>query len=242
MPFFRSLRPATVRILLPAVSFAGLTIAVLMLQHPAAGQSRGRNNPEANVKELDLQAEKVRAEFLRGSVELATEYEKAGELEKAKTVLSTILKLQPDAKGVKAKIDSLDNELIVSNPLELEVDTGRGWTAVGVRVFGDQPFRIQSSGKYRFVSNGLVGPEGFPTAEPAAGDMAVGIPCGALMGVILSPDKKGLKPGAPFAVGTETDIKPKADGLLYLRVNTPPGSKCSGRIKVLLTGYVRSTK
>ena len=71
--------------------------------------------------------------------------------------------------------------------------------------------------------------------------MAVGSPCGALMGVILSADKRGtgLKPGDPFAIGTELELVPKSDGLLYLRVNTPPGSTCTGRIRVQLSGYLR---
>jgi len=71
--------------------------------------------------------------------------------------------------------------------------------------------------------------------------MAAGVPGGALMGMIVGKDQAGKsKPGKPFKIGSGSVFTPKHDGLLFLRVNLPPGHKCKGKISVTMSGYIRA--
>jgi hypothetical protein len=73
-------------------------------------------------------------------------------------------------------------------------------------------------------------------------DMAAGVPAGALMGMIVPPPRQGQRqppePGPPFAIGGQVDFKPQTNGVLLLRVNTPPGAKCIGKLRVEISGNI----
>ena len=62
--------------------------------------------------------------------------------------------------------------------------------------------------------------------------------CGALMGIIISDGKAGK----PFLIGESLDFNPKESGVLLLRVNAPPGNKCSGKLKVAISGSVQGDR
>lgn len=201
---------------------------------PAQAQSK-KAGDNANSKVLEVRARKALDGFLRETVDLAKEYESIGDVDQAREMLKTVLKLQPNATVVKAKLKELEEQALSANPLSLEVDVSRGWVATNLSVIKEEPFRIQAAGTYRFLSVPAVDPAGFPEKDPTKADMAPGIPCGALMGVVLVQGK----PGKPFAIGTEAEITPKESGLLFLRVNIPPGARCSGRLKVMLSGNLK---
>jgi hypothetical protein len=65
--------------------------------------------------------------------------------------------------------------------------------------------------------------------------MVPGIPCGAVMGIILANGK----PGKPFVIGDGRDFTPKETGTLFLRVNCPGDNKNTGKLKVSISGYVK---
>lgn len=217
-------------------------VSVLSGNRSAAAQGRssrskskrgGRKSSTKSVKALDVRSQRSRAQFVHDAVELAREYEKAGRPEKAKQSLESALKIQPGLPGAKAKIKQLRESILSSNELEFELDVNRGWGVPRARVFAGRAFRIHAEGSYRFVTNLAVGPQGFPTKNPKAGDMALRVPCGALMGVIVTKNK----PGKVFAVGTGQEMTPKKDGLLFLKVNVPPGHRSTGKVKVRISGY-----
>ncbi len=186
------------------------------------------------TKAIDLAARKLQETFVRQAAELAKEYEDAGDLETSKKMLEAILKINDNLKGVREKIKGLDDEILSANEADLELDTSKGWDEPRARVFQGKSFRIQVSGQYKFITNLTVGPEGFPTENPVK-EMARGIPCGALMGLVLDSKRK---PGRPVRIGASEEVTPEADGLLFLSVNVPPGHKCTGKLKVKLSGYV----
>lgn len=219
------------------VSSPGLTRAEAQVSKSKSRYSRSKSAKTStstkNTKELDVRAEQIQESFVKETADLARSYEDAGDLEKSKVLLETILKLNPKVPGVGAKLRELDEQILTANEVDLEVDTSSGWGDPRGRVAKGKPFKIQAQGTYRLVASLTVGPDGFPSKD-AINDMAAGVPCGALMGLIVA--KK--KPGRPFTIGSGQTITPKEDGLLFMRVNVPPGSKCSGRIKVRLSGYV----
>lgn len=218
-----------------AAGSAGLWMAAPGLSGTAEAQTR--KPPRGTVgglKQLDVKANDLIDGFVRDSADLAVGYEQAGELDKAKQILKAVLALRPDTPGVEQKIKQIDEEMLSSNAVKVTVEVNKGWGTPVAQVTKEKPFRIQSEGTYKFIANATVGPDGFPSADPIKGDMAVEIPCGALMGVIIS---KG-KPGKPFLIGSEREYQPKEDGILFLAVNLPPGSKCTGRLEVQLSGGI----
>ncbi len=194
----------------------------------------------ASTKSIDVKVQRFQESFVREAAGLANQYEEAGNLVKTRRMLELILKLSPEVKGVRAKIKQIDEEMLSANELTVDVDTARGWGQPVAAVYKGQPFRIQAVGDYRFVTSLPVGPAGFSVADTSR-DMAEGIRCGALVGVIVPAPEGGKKPkpGKPFLVGTGGTITPRESGLLFLKINAPAGHKSNGRLKVRMTGTVR---
>jgi hypothetical protein len=53
------------------------------------------------------------------------------------------------------------------------------------------------------------------------------------------PGTQGDRPPRPFAVGDAYEKPADRDGVLFLRVNVPPGAKCTGRLTALVSGPER---
>ncbi len=222
--------------------------------HAQSSRSRSKSKSggkTTSTKTIDVKAEKLQDSFLRSATSIAREYEDAGDLEKAKTILETIVRLDGSLSAVKAKIKSLNETILNANEYEFTLDPGKGWTKTQARVFKGQSVRIQTTGDYKLTTSLTVEPQGVAQRDPVK-DMVGGIPLGAVMGMVVAPPsptsaksrKQGppkLNKGRPFTIGKELDLKPAQDGVLFLRVNVPPGSKCTGKIRVQMSGHIRPT-
>jgi hypothetical protein len=231
----------------PRLLFTGLTLGCLAAAcclspaatsaQPSKSKAKGTKS-SSSTKAIDVRAEKAAEGYVREAATLAREYEDSGNFEKARQMYESIATFTPDAPGLKEKIKQLNEMLLESNEIEIEIDAGRGWDNSRVQVFKGKTIRLQSTGTYNFVVNAEVGPDGFPSQDPVKDEMAAGIPCGALMGLMAEKDK----PGKPFVIGNGRDFTPNEDGILFLRFNVPPGSRCTGKVDVRLSGYVRALK
>ncbi|GAB4150562.1 MAG: hypothetical protein Tsb009_25500 [Planctomycetaceae bacterium] len=229
-------------IIATAALFTITTLSWEHATHKAYGQARkskSKRKPRTktpSVQALDTLARKATDDYLRLLADTAMKYEKAGQLEKSKAMLRTILKLNPTIKGVKEKLKALNEEQLQKNPTEFSFDTNRdrGWRRALVRVFKNRPFRIQVSGAYEFSVSRKIDARGFPHKNPTKGEMVIGIPTGALMGIIASQGKVGK----PFLIGEGREITPKEDGLLFLNINAPRDHRCRGKLKIQLSGAV----
>jgi hypothetical protein len=199
-----------------------------------AQSGRAKSTKKANVRSLDIQADRTISSFVRDAASLAKEYEEAGHFEKAKRMYESILNVNPDASGIQERLRAAEESILSSNETEIEIDAARGWGASQVRVFKGRAVRMQARGSYRFITSLDLGPEGFPTEDPARGHMAEGVPCGALMAALVTDGK----PGKPFTVGAGREFTPDEDGLLFFKLNVPPGARCTGKVQVRLSGYV----
>ncbi len=194
-----------------------------------------RTKPLANTKGLDVQAEKIQSSFARDAEELAGQYVEAGHLDKARALLESALAVNPDSPNIQKKLDQVKEGILNSNDFEVEVSPVQGWKPSGAVVVENRPLRIRAEGTYRFeVATGGVTGSGFPEKDPET-DLIPGIPCGALMGLIL--DGKSNK---PFLIGESVELTPKSGGILLLRINAPAGNKNSGKIKVILSGSIQT--
>jgi hypothetical protein len=205
------------------------------------GRPRDRDDDDApDVRQLDMQAQQLQQEFLQNLVELATGYEEAGEIEKAKETFRTVLTLDPENAQVQAKIEELDNRVFEENQTSVDVDVTAGWVNSGIRVTKDRPIRIEAQGSYRFSVIEELGPTGFPTGDPST-QMIEGIPAGTLMGVVFPlnrPQGQGDNQPQPFFIGASREYTPTEDGILWLRVNLPANHRCVGKLEAAFSGNI----
>ncbi len=206
-----------------------------------AGQSPAQS---PSVRQLDKEAERVRNEYLERLNNLATAYDEAGEMEKAKATLRQILEIDPQAEAAQEKLDELENRVFEQKTVTVDVDVSRGWVSSGLLVEKGKPIRFEAEGSYKLIANATLDPDGYPTADLTR-DVVAGIDFGKLMGLVVArpqgPNrKKKPQPGTPFAIGTKTEATPERDGLLFLRLNIPGGTKSNGKLKVTISGNIRS--
>lgn len=217
-------------------TLTGIFCSCLLFATPASAQ--GKAPSPAEIRALDFQAEKAEQEFLKSLVNLATSYEKAGDVDRSKEMLKSILKLKPDSAGVKQKLKQYEEEVFDRKSTIVDVDVSRGWINAGVVVQKDAPVRIQSDGSYRFMVNVELGPKGYEQKD-ATKDLVASLPTGALIGMIASATRKKNAPAPqPFMIGDAKELKPNASGILFLKVNVPPQAKCTGKLKVKLSGNI----
>lgn len=210
---------------------------VLLAPAVALAQSSGKKSAAA-TRTLDVTAQKLEAEFLKGVADLASSYEEAGDKEKAKAMLQAILKLRPDAETVKEKLKELEESVFTDQQEVLDLDMSKGWVSTGMVVQQGKKLRLESVGSYKLMVNDSLGPEGYQSDSDEL--FFDGAPMGALIGMVIPPGTvashtKGKGP-QPFMVGEKKELGPQVTGLLVLRVNAPPGAKCVGRLKVRLSG------
>ncbi|MGE5195044.1 MAG: hypothetical protein ACM3U2_21330 [Deltaproteobacteria bacterium] len=231
------------------VCLAALLAAVWVAPVPAVhGQDKsklakksakgGRGKPVANTKSLDVKADQIQTSFTKEAEELAGQYYDAGHLDKAKSLLQAVLAVNPDAPNIRKKLELVNEGLLNSNDVEVEISPSQLWKPSGAVVLPKGALRIRAEGTYRFEASASgVSAAGFPDKDPSE-DMVSSVPCGALMGIIIADGKAGK----PFLIGDSVEFTPKESGMLLLRLNTPPGNKCSGKIKVTISGSVQADR
>lgn len=197
-----------------------------------------------DAKQFDARLQKLQDTFETESKAIIEGYEKSGQYDRAKFLLEVLLKLDPKNEEFRKKIDDLNEQSLKTTEFEMKFDTNSEWTPVG-NVQKDRPVRIQASGDYKFmVTASNLSAEGFPTKEIMT-DLVGGVPTGALMGMIVTDENRDNKPDRKtpdvFAIRSKHEFTPKKDGVLYLKINAPSGSKCIGDLKLKLNGVGRAS-
>lgn len=193
--------------------------------------------PLANTKGLDIKAEQISAEFVKNAEELAGQYFDAGHPEKAQALLESVLAVDPQAPNIQKKLEQVKESVLNLNDFTVDVDPSQSWKPSGATTIADRALRIRTEGTYRFdAGSAKITAAGFPDKDPGE-DMISGIPCGGLMGIIVTADGKS---GKPFLIGESLDFTPKSEGMLLLKVNAPPGNKNSGKLRVSISGSFKA--
>ncbi|MEQ9411041.1 MAG: hypothetical protein RIK87_25240 [Fuerstiella sp.] len=211
----------------------------LLIQSAANAQSsrdRSRKDDSPSARTLEMRLAKAEEALVNEYRDVAVEFYSQGEKEKAMAMLRRLKQLNPDMEGLGDRIASIEEELLQENANEIEIDTRMPWTPVG-DVLEEKTFRIQAAGEFKLTFNATIGPDGLkPDAESK--DYLPGAPLGCLLGAIVTEGK----PGKPFPVKSQLEHTPKKGGTLFLKVNVPEGSRCLGKIKVRVSGYISSGK
>jgi len=231
---------------------AGLATAMVVCLIGAslveAQTGKAKTKPKAvspgEMKKLDVRMEDVQKSFIKDTATLIRDFEEAGQLDRAKLLLEVLLKLDPKNDQIQKKIDSLNDQILNQSEFEYELDVSRGWVQVGV-VSSGKLARVTVEGDYKFDASGKLTATGVPTQDPS-NDMLPGFAMGSLVGIVMpagpQPNRNNnANRPPPFAVGAEHEWTPKQDGMLLMKVNFPSGTKCTGKLKLKVSGMVKAS-
>jgi len=230
-----------------ALAFALSAVVLVSVSTVLAQSSKNKPKPSkpvssSEVKQIDMRLQKLQDTFENESKAIIDGYERSGQYDRAKFLLEVLLKLDPKNEDFKKKIAELDDHVLKSSEVDFKFETNSDWTPVG-NVQKDKLIRVEASGEYKLILTASnLSADGFPT-ENVMRELVGRVPTGALMGMVVTEENQtGKQPPEPFPIKTKHEFTPKKDGVLFLKVNAPPGSKCVGDFKIKLSGVLRSTK
>jgi hypothetical protein len=214
--------------------------AALVAAASATGQPPSKPKPKpvniTELRRLDTKMSEIRDGFLRETTALIRSYELAGQFERAIELLEALAKLDPANELVRQKLAALRQQVIDEAEFEFTIEPGRSWQPVGGIEQG-KTLRVRVAGTYSCEASLEAGPAGVPSGDPAE-DLVGHVPLGAVMAVIVPKSQPGkdAKPPRPFTIGLEYEKPAERDGVLLVKVNLPPGSKCSGTLTARISG------
>jgi len=199
-----------------------------------------------NTATLNTKAEKLQAEFVRGAVDLASEYEKAGDPAAAIALLERVGKVLPENRELQQKLDDLQNDVLSADETTLTIDASNDWTPIA-QVRKGAAYRLAAAGSYRISMSGNVTIDGVPPGDNVSG-LTDEAPLGALIGAYVDPQATRGRPSRDRKKNQPKIFRIKSDGasdrtadetgLLVVRLNLPEGARASGKIRVLLSGQI----
>lgn len=235
-----------------------LLIVIAASPGNANGQSDRRRRDDApSPRALESRVEKAEESLVGEYKEVAEEFYRQGDREKAIALLKRLNSLNPTMPGLKDEIQKIQNELLEENPGELTFDTRKQvWLPVG-RVQKGKPVRLQCTGEYKLTLSTTLMADGMnkptravqatttsPKKRGGQSDKSQrtqedihfveNLPLGCLAGVIVD----GTKLGEPFKIGAQTSLNPKSDGILIVKTNLPQGVRCTGKLELTFSGYI----
>ncbi|MGB4737334.1 MAG: hypothetical protein WBH50_04050, partial [Fuerstiella sp.] len=208
---------------------ATLMVAVfgLMVQSVVNAQTtRKRGEEVPTEKALAVRLEKAELQLVEEYKQVAEEFYKQGNKEKAMEMLGRLKQLNPKMDGLSDHITSINEELMQENQNEFELDTRKTWEPIG-NVMEGRPFRIAAAGDYKLTFSATVGVTGLAPDEESK-DYIPGAPLGCLLATVVVDGK----PGKPFPINAGLEHTPKKSGQVFLKVNVPEGARCVGKLKI----------
>jgi hypothetical protein len=229
-------------------SVAAIAASLAIAQRPGPPQGTGQAGPRtprgANTQvpprgELpaDDKLMGLYLNFVRDAEKLAKDYEVSGKTEQARAVYLEILKLVPNYKPAKDKLEQFHEKEATADKKTVEVFANRGWQETGITTIAGKPIAITASGTWTCKVNQEVGPDGLQVSEELK-DCAIG----SLVGVVVPPPEKDRNGRTkevklqPFSVGAEKQLTPSVAGKLMLRIYDLKTADNSGKLKAEIVG------
>jgi hypothetical protein len=194
------------------------------------GGGRGRQGklPEDQklldaLKKYILEADKV-----------ATEYERTGQLDKAKACYEEMLRVVPSFEDAKAKLDKIKGKELTAEKRTMLIQSNKGWQDTNIDCVAGKPVAILADGAWTFRLTKEVTADGIEIPKELRD-----FPLGALVGVIRNGSS--TEEPKPFLVGSKSEFMPKQSGRLWLCVYDNDPTDNQGRLNVTISGTFAST-
>ena len=199
------------------------------------GQNRNNNNQNNQPEEVRLDDQRLielHKQFIDNVEKLATEYEKKGELEKARHCYEQVLRLIPQYTTAKDKLDGVKTREATAERKVVDVFANKEWQDSGITIGEGKPVSIKASGQWKIRIDYDLAPDGVEIPKELR-DFNLG----ALVGMIVTdPNSSDLKDNPVFLVGSSYSFTAKQTGRLYLRMYDADPKDNLGKLSVEITG------
>ena len=210
-------------------------------QNPQQQPQRGNqpNNGKGNNKQAkdevkleDPRLIELHQQFI-GSVEkLAGEYEKKGELEKARHCYEQVIRLVAQYTPAKEKLDGVRTRESTAERKVVDIFANKEWQDTGITVGEGKPVSIKASGQWKIRIDYDLSPDGIEIPKELK-DFNVG----SLVGMIVTnPTSQDTKDNPVFSVGSSSAFTAKQTGRLFLRMYDADPKDNIGKVSVEVTG------
>lgn len=215
--------------------------AVVSAQTPGNRQNslRQRQQMQQRMQEIaksqpefpsDPQLMSLHKEFIVKAEKLALEYERKKQLDKARDVYESLVRLVPKYAPAEEGLNRVLGNQKVRDRKLAEVKANQAWQDSGVTLQQGMPVQIKLNGTWKVVFE--TGPKGLQIPDelrPKDGRIKLG----TLIGTIATSPQE-LAEGRPFILEDGKDFIAKKSGRLYLRMFDIDPSDNEGKIMVLV--------
>lgn len=248
------MRRTQLLVLLLALTIATTTVTAAWGQQRGQRRNQNRNtqrdqqkdNSQDNEEEeeeeppaplpTDPRLLDIHRDFVRKAERLATEYENAGEYDKARDVYIEVLRLVPTYTPGVEKMNKLREQLATAERVVVDVFADRDWQDSGISLIQGKPVRIQARGEWTFKMTYKLPADGVEIPEKLR-DFNLG----ALVGVIdpSNPeeiDEDNEEAIEPFLIGSKFEFDAPISGRLMLRMYDSDTKDNAGKLSVEIKG------
>lgn len=192
------------------------------------GQGSGGNRSQVELPD-DPKLLELHKNFVLSAEKLAGEYERAGQVDKARDCYTEMLRLVPSYTPAAEKLAKLKEKEATAEKKLFDVLANKGWQDTGIVVQQGRPLSFHSSGQWTFKMTYNLQADGLEIPKELRD-----FPLGSLIGLIAeSTDDKEAK---PFFIGNDKSMDAPKSGRLFLRIYDSDPDDNMGRIGVIVEG------
>jgi len=178
----------------------------------------------------DPQLLNLHKEFIAKAERLAMEYERKKELDKAREVYESLVRLVPKYGTAEDGLNRILSNQRVQDRRLTDIEANQQWQATGVALREGMPVHIEVKGTWKVILE--TGAEGIEIPEklrPRDGRIKLG----TLIGVVANTPAE-LAEERPFVVENGMNFTAKKTGRLYMRMFDIDPSDNEGKMYVLI--------
>jgi hypothetical protein len=181
----------------------------------------------------------IQKDFVLKAEQLARDYDKAKQSDKARMVAEEILKIAPRYPGALEIIREIREREANAEDVTLDIEAKKGWQDTGVTLIPGKPIRITASGSWQLRMDHKLSAEGMELPKELR-DFKMGSLVGIIdTGASPGPDPKGGKDRdrpRPFMVGESKEFTANESGRLLLRMYDTDERDNEGKLSVRTQG------
>lgn len=191
-------------------------------------QAGGNRKPQVELPD-DPKLLEIHKNFVLAAEKLAGDYERGGQIDKARNCYTEILRLVPTYTPAEDKLAKIKEKEATADKKLIDVYANKGWQDTGIQVLAGRPISFHSTGQWTFKMTYNLQADGLEIPKELRD-----FPLGAMIGLIAdSTDDKDAK---PFLVGTNKSFDAPKSGRLFLRIYDSDPEDNTGRIGVVVEG------
>ena len=193
------------------------------------GNQGGGNRPRQVELPDDPKLLEIHKKFVLDAEKLAGDYERGGQIDKARSCYTEILRLVPTYTPAEEKLAKIKEKEATAEKKLVDVYANKGWQDTGIQVISGRPISFHSTGQWTFKMTYNLQADGLEIPKELRD-----FPLGSLIGLIAeSVDDKDAK---PFLVGNDKSFDAPKTGRLFLRIYDSDPEDNIGRIGVVVEG------